>query len=94
MLNAAHGISGGLAEESFATIERRLNIPRQYITERTESLTSATFFMTAPGEIPPDQDPRDRARVLYSKLCRITLRLWTALARCGAGGHARRAADD
>ena len=65
VLNAAHGISGGLAEESFATIERRLNIPRQYITERTESLTSATFFMTAPGEIPPDQDPRDRARVLY-----------------------------
>ena len=65
VLNAAHGLSGGQAEESFATIDRRLRIPREYISDTTHSLTSATFFMTEVGDTPPDEDPRDRARVLW-----------------------------
>ncbi len=65
VLNSAHGLARGLADESFATIDRRLRIPRDYISETVHSLTSATFFMTELGEIPPEQDPRDRARVLY-----------------------------
>ena len=65
VLNAAHGLSGGQAEESFATIERRLRGPGQYLSDTTQSLTSATFFMTEVGDIPPDEDPRDRARVLW-----------------------------
>ena len=65
ILNAAHGLSSGLAEESFATIDRRLRIPRDYISDTKQSLTSATFFMTEVGGIPPDEDPRDRARVLW-----------------------------
>ncbi len=65
ILNAAHGLSGGQAEESFAIIERRLGIPEQYIHEPTKSLTTATFFMTDVGGTPPDEDPRDRARVLW-----------------------------
>ena len=65
ILNAAHGLSSGLAEESFETIDRRLRIPREYISDTKQSLTSATFFMTEVGGIPPDEDPRDRARVLW-----------------------------
>lgn len=65
VLNSAHGLARGLADESFAVIDRRLNIPGDYLSDRIESLTSATFFMTQPGGVPPDQDPRDRARVLY-----------------------------
>jgi len=65
VLNSAHGLARGLADESFATIDRRLRIPRDYISETVHSLTSATFFMTELGAIPPEQDPRDRARVLY-----------------------------
>ena len=65
ILNAAHGLSGGLAEESFATIDRRLRIPDQYISDVKKSLTSATFFMTEVGGISPEEDPRDRARVLW-----------------------------
>lgn len=65
ILNAAHGLSSGLAEESFDVIDRRLRIPSQYISDTKKSLTSATFFMTEVGEIPPDEDPRDRARVLW-----------------------------
>ena len=65
ILNAAHGLSGGLAQESFDTIDRRLRIPRDYIADTKKSLTSATFFMTEVGGIPPDEDPRDRARVLW-----------------------------
>ena len=65
ILNAAHGLSGGLAEESFEVIDRRLRIPAEYIHEPVHSLTSATFFMTEVGGIPPDEDPRDRARVLW-----------------------------
>ena len=65
ILNAAHGLSSNLAEDSFDIIDRRLRIPREYISDTKQSLTSATFFMTAVGEIPPDEDPRDRARVLW-----------------------------
>ena len=65
ILNAAHGLSSGLAEESFDTIDRRLRIPRDYISDVKQSLTSATFFMTEVGDIPPEEDPRDRARVLW-----------------------------
>ncbi len=65
ILNAAHGLSGGLAEESFDAIDRRLRIPGQYIEEPVHSLTSATFFMTDVGGTPPEEDPRDRARVLW-----------------------------
>ncbi len=65
ILNAAHGLSGDLATDSFETIDRRLRIPRQYLGEIRHSLTTATFFMTEVGEIPPEQDPRDRARVLW-----------------------------
>ncbi len=65
ILNAAHGLSGDLANDSFETIDRRLRIPRQYLGEINHSLTTATFFMTQVGEIPPEQDPRDRARVLW-----------------------------
>lgn len=65
VLNSAHGLARGLSDESFATIDRRLRLPREYISETVKSLTSATFFMTELGEVPPDQDPRDRGRVLY-----------------------------
>ena len=65
ILNAAHGLSGGLAEESFDVIGRRLRIPSDYISDVKKSLTSATFFMTDVGGIPPEEDPRDRARVLW-----------------------------
>ncbi|MYE06940.1 MAG: hypothetical protein F4Y04_06945, partial [Chloroflexi bacterium] len=65
ILNAAHGLSSGLAEDSFDAIDRRLRIPRDYISDTKKSLTSATFFMTETGGIPPDEDPRDRARVLW-----------------------------
>ena len=65
ILNAAHGLSGGLAENSFDVIDRRLNIPSDYISDVKQSLTTATFFMTEVGGIPPDEDPRDRARVLW-----------------------------
>lgn len=65
ILNAAHGLSGGLAENSFDVIDRRLRIPSEYISDINKSLTSATFFMTEVGGIPPDEDPRDRARVLW-----------------------------
>ena len=65
ILNAAHGLSSNLAEESFDTIDRRLRIPRDYIADVKQSLTSATFFMTEVGGIPPEEDPRDRARVLW-----------------------------
>ena len=65
ILNAAHGLSGGLAEESFDVIDRRLRIPSDYISDVKKSLTSATFFMTDVGGIPPEEDPRDRARVLW-----------------------------
>ncbi|MDE2746717.1 MAG: hypothetical protein OXI41_12135 [Chloroflexota bacterium] len=65
ILNAAHGLSSGLADQSFEVIDRRLRIPRDYISETNHSLTTATFFMTAVGETPPDEDPRDRARVLW-----------------------------
>ncbi len=65
ILNAAHGLSSGLAEESFDVIDRRLGIPEDYISDTNKSLTSATFFMTEVGGIPPDEDPRDRARVLW-----------------------------
>ena len=65
VLNSAHGLARGLSDESFATIDRRLRLPSEYISETIKSLTSATFFMTELGETPPDQDPRDRGRVLY-----------------------------
>ena len=65
VLNAAHGLSGNLASDSFDTIDRRLRIPREYLGEINHSLTTATFFMTQVGEVPPEQDPRDRARVLW-----------------------------
>ena len=65
VLNSAHGLARGLSDESFATIDRRLRLPSDYISESIKSLTSATFFMTELGETPPDQDPRDRGRVLY-----------------------------
>ncbi len=65
ILNAAHGLSSNLAEESFDTIDRRLRIPSDYISDTKKSLTSATFFMTEVGGIPPEEDPRDRARVLW-----------------------------
>jgi hypothetical protein len=65
ILNAAHGLSSGLAQESFDTIDRRLRIPSDYISDTKKSLTSATFFMTEVGGIPPEEDPRDRARVLW-----------------------------
>ena len=65
ILNAAHGLSSNLAEDSFDTIDRRLRIPSQYISDTKQSLTSATFFMTEVGGIPPEEDPRDRARVLW-----------------------------
>lgn len=65
ILNAAHGLSGGLAESSFDTIDRRLRIPSDFISDTKKSLTSATFFMTEVGGIPPEEDPRDRARVLW-----------------------------
>ena len=65
ILNAAHGLSNNLAEESFDTIDRRLRIPSDYISDTKKSLTTATFFMTEVGDIPPEEDPRDRARVLW-----------------------------
>ena len=65
ILNAAHGLSSNLAEDSFDTIDRRLRIPEEYISDTKKSLTSATFFMTEVGAIPPEEDPRDRARVLW-----------------------------
>ena len=65
ILNAAHGLSAGLAEQSFDVIDRRLRIPSDYISDVKKSLTSATFFMTEVGGIPPEEDPRDRARVLW-----------------------------
>ncbi len=65
VLNAAHGLSHGLAEESFDTIDRRLRIPEAYLADVKHSLTSATFFMTDVGGVPPEEDPRDRARVLW-----------------------------
>ncbi len=65
ILNAAHGLSSGLAEESFDVIDRRLRIPSDYISDINKSLTSATFFMTEVGGTPPEEDPRDRARVLW-----------------------------
>ncbi len=65
ILNAAHGLSGGLAEDSFEVIDRRLRIPGEYVSDVRKSLTSATFFMTEVDGIPPDEDPRDRARVLW-----------------------------
>ena len=65
ILNSAHGLARGLADESFDTIDRRMRLPREYIGETVHSLTSATFFMTEVGQIPPEQDPRDRGRVLY-----------------------------
>ena len=65
ILNSAHGLARGLADESFATIDRRLRLPSEYIDQTIHSLTSATFFMTELGEVPPDQDPRDRSRILY-----------------------------
>ncbi|MXX80541.1 MAG: hypothetical protein F4Y69_05845 [Chloroflexi bacterium] len=75
ILNAAHGLSGGLAEHSFDVIDRRLNIPSEYISDVKKSLTSATFFMTEVGAIPPDEDPRDRARVLWFEGVRSRLEL-------------------
>ena len=65
VLNSAHGLARGLSDESFDTIDRRLRIARDYISGTVESLTSATFFMTELGEVPPEQDPRDRSRILY-----------------------------
>ena len=65
ILNAAHGLSSNLAEDSFEIIDRRLRIPDDYISDVKHSLTSATFFMTEVGGIPPEEDPRDRARVLW-----------------------------
>ncbi len=65
VLNSAHGIASGLADDSFEIIDRRLRIPGAYLDDKIESLTSATFFMTEVGEFPPEEDPRDRARVLY-----------------------------
>ena len=65
VLNSAHGLARGLSDESFDTIDRRLRIARDYISGTVESLTSATFFMTELGEAPPEQDPRDRSRILY-----------------------------
>ena len=52
-----HGLSGGLAEESFDVIDRRLRIPSDYISDVKKSLTSATFFMTEVGGIPPEGRP-------------------------------------
>ena len=52
-------------KQSFDVIDRRLRIPSDYISDVKKSLTSATFFMTEVGGIPPEEDPRDRARVLW-----------------------------
>ncbi|MXY85306.1 MAG: FtsX-like permease family protein, partial [Chloroflexi bacterium] len=75
ILNAAHGLSGGLADESFDTIDRRLRIPSEFISDTKHSLTTATFFMTEVGGVPPDEDPRDRARVLWFEAVREHIEL-------------------
>ena len=65
VLNSAHPLARDAADETFAVVDRRFRSINRYLSETNRSLTSATFFMTEPGGVVPEQDPRDRARVLW-----------------------------
>ena len=65
VLNSAHPLARGEADDTYATVDRRFRSIRHYFESVNRSLTSATFFMTETGGAVPEEDPRDRARVLW-----------------------------